>query len=857
MLPEAGLFTTDLVNPADKAAGHEVEYYSSILNKWGIYHVQSGLYLQVGNIEEKNWILDISVIHSQLCSFFEKIAPVLKSNGVSFRIAADSVIARRLYSADFGYEQLGKIISIYPGTPAEALKLAKTLIPLTKDIRGAEIPTDYHLGGNLYVRYSDQLNIPFSFPKGQPWPFNEIRKALKIKQTKVLKNSYLRIQVIKADVKGNVFKAIDLRKWWALKFNICAVKEGKKDMYMDESGRTIKERLLFQFQIVQDLAGIIPSPKAIDYFEHHGNSYLVMEYVEGRQLQELRSELAENKCWFQLNLEKRQLVLNRLRKILFFVDRMHKKGYVHRDITPVNFLVDQSENIYFIDLELCYHKKYFNGALPFNYGTPGFMSPEQLHESEPTSKEDSYAIGALMITLLAGLHPSKVDTKDKPRLREKMEFFLRDEILADLIVSCLNEDPDKRPYVQEIQQVIEEYQKRIEKITGVPIEDYPAPVDMQDILNIHLLSYKLGILCDVNGVWFSPDISRPRYVANSSLKRGILPGWYYGISGVQYILSLLTENKFDTSALKHEINTSWDWIQSEYLDQRDRMAPGLYQGGYGVAVALVAAMRADLVIKNEQTYRYLHELLGQFNNELSIGYGVSGLGLSLLYCSEYLKPKFKDSLLQHCKDHILANQRSDGSWRCLPIGGLPQEKEQLGLSYGVAGIVYFLSEYYSHLPDENVKAAVERALNWLTPKAKGSLTDCYVDSGNAGIILACLKAYEVFRIEKLNDAIKSGLEMFPKYFLADQLSLGSGMAGLGMMYLQAYRILNCQEYFDRAHHICTVLLNTSNQAQNDGLFWNTANAGMATADLLAGNGGVAYFLLHYYKPELLKTSFIF
>ncbi len=64
-----------------------------------------------------------------------------------------------------------------------------------------------------------------------------------------------------------------------------------------------------------------------DFLEEDGNAYLVMEYLDGRDLSEyLASEgkMSFNKAW------------NQLLPVIHTVERMHKHGMLHRDISPDN-----------------------------------------------------------------------------------------------------------------------------------------------------------------------------------------------------------------------------------------------------------------------------------------------------------------------------------------------------------------------------------------------------------------------------------------------------------------------------------------------------------------------------------------
>ena len=64
------------------------------------------------------------------------------------------------------------------------------------------------------------------------------------------------------------------------------------------------------------------------------------------------------------------------------LEHMHRQGWVHRDIKPDNFLVDENNHIRLIDFTLSMKiktglGKMFGGKTPVQ-GTHSYMSPEQI-----------------------------------------------------------------------------------------------------------------------------------------------------------------------------------------------------------------------------------------------------------------------------------------------------------------------------------------------------------------------------------------------------------------------------------------------------------------------------------------------
>jgi predicted Ser/Thr protein kinase len=143
-----------------------------------------------------------------------------------------------------------------------------------------------------------------------------------------------------------------------------------------------------------------------------GVPFLVMELLQGKTLQELLRE-GPLLLWRGLDIA-RQL----LRGLAF----AHGKGIVHRDLKPANVflqeLPDQADHVRLLDFGMA---KFLEGSssrtLAENlthagvvFGTPAYMSPEQVKGASADARTDVYAAGVLLFELLAGKRPFNADT---------------------------------------------------------------------------------------------------------------------------------------------------------------------------------------------------------------------------------------------------------------------------------------------------------------------------------------------------------------------------------------------------------------------------------------------------------------
>ncbi len=111
--------------------------------------------------------------------------------------------------------------------------------------------------------------------------------------------------ILKEDTRGNVYKGIYVKGLF--RTASCVIKEGKKNMVSEDNGRDIHDRLVWQHYIHTQLADTVPVPKIYDFFQENGNTYLVMEYIDGISLENhLKHYTADRMSWQMLTSKERQ-----------------------------------------------------------------------------------------------------------------------------------------------------------------------------------------------------------------------------------------------------------------------------------------------------------------------------------------------------------------------------------------------------------------------------------------------------------------------------------------------------------------------------------------------------------------------
>jgi len=184
-----------------------------------------------------------------------------------------------------------------------------------------------------------------------------------------------------------------------------AIKCMRVDRYKNEQKRQkAVESLLHEARIVGNL-NHSHITAIYDIGEHDGATYIVMEYIEGKNIK----ELIRDKAAFSLR-EKLNLIAMVARALHF----AHKRGILHRDIKPANIMIlKQSRLPKITDFGIA---RVLDAASFGNIessideegliaGTPLYMSPEQIRGEALDTRSDIFSLGVLAYEWLSGEKP--------------------------------------------------------------------------------------------------------------------------------------------------------------------------------------------------------------------------------------------------------------------------------------------------------------------------------------------------------------------------------------------------------------------------------------------------------------------
>lgn len=166
-------------------------------------------------------------------------------------------------------------------------------------------------------------------------------------------------------------------------------------------------------------AGRLSHPHIVTIYEassEGGTPYLVMEYLQGRELDKLLRGGERFKA---------DEVASIIWRLADALDHAHRLGVIHRDIKPANIFMVKGDQPKLIDFGIARSpnrvaERHALQGMPYTMvqdnrllGTPNYMSPEQALGKQIDVRTDIYSLGAVMYEMLTGRTPFHADSAEK------------------------------------------------------------------------------------------------------------------------------------------------------------------------------------------------------------------------------------------------------------------------------------------------------------------------------------------------------------------------------------------------------------------------------------------------------------
>lgn len=199
-----------------------------------------------------------------------------------------------------------------------------------------------------------------------------------------------------------------------------------------------KRDFLLEARRLSQLFDIPEVVKVLDWFEENETAYLVMEYVRGisldRYLQSQDVPLSFGEAW------------KLMKPLTEALERVHKKGIIHRDLNPGNLILQENGRLKIIDFGAA--RKYLHTEKTMTVLIKkGYAPPEQyLHKGKQGPWTDVYGFCAAFYEMITGVRPEpSVDRMRKDRLYLPSAYGA--EILPEeekILCRGLELEPEKR-----------------------------------------------------------------------------------------------------------------------------------------------------------------------------------------------------------------------------------------------------------------------------------------------------------------------------------------------------------------------------------------------------------------------------
>jgi outer membrane protein assembly factor BamB/tRNA A-37 threonylcarbamoyl transferase component Bud32 len=281
-----------------------------------------------------------------------------------------------------------------------------------------------------------------------------------------LVNRYNIQDVIGIGGMGSVYRARDMHFPNVVK--LVAVKE----MINMAPDPLVRQTIVQNFEREANLLATLhhPSiPRIYDYFSHDDRSYLVLEFIQGRDLETVINEangfLAEDQVisW-----------AIQLCDVLEYLHGHKPDPIIFRDMKPSNVMINQSGDVVLVDFGIA--KTFQTGIKGTMIGTEGYSPPEQ-YRGDATPLADVYALGAT-------LHHSL--TRRDPRLEPPFTFAERpirrinSHVTVELeavVNTALNYNPTERfPTASAMKEALMNVARKTGTLSKLTSASLPNPI---------------------------------------------------------------------------------------------------------------------------------------------------------------------------------------------------------------------------------------------------------------------------------------------------------------------------------------------------------------------------------------------
>ncbi len=269
-------------------------------------------------------------------------------------------------------------------------------------------------------------------PETTQFGLDEHHETGSLKPNTILINRYRILRMLGGGGQGAVYQCRDLNFPDAKR--LVAIKE----MHYPSGDPNLRSATMATFQREANILATLSHPaipKIFDFFDQNNRAYLVMEYINGKDLEEILNKTKE------LPVDKIVDWAIDLCDVLYYLHSNQPEPIIFRDVKPANIMIDNLGKVRLIDFGIA--KIFVSGVKNTMIGTEGYSAPEQ-YKGDVNPLSDIYSLGATLHHIL---------TRNDPRLEPPFSFDERPiaeansevpQALIDVVIKALNMDPSDR-----------------------------------------------------------------------------------------------------------------------------------------------------------------------------------------------------------------------------------------------------------------------------------------------------------------------------------------------------------------------------------------------------------------------------
>ena len=159
-----------------------------------------------------------------------------------------------------------------------------------------------------------------------------------------------------------------------------------------------REKFLNEARTMSRFSGESSIVHVKDFFYANSTAYIVMEFIDGETMQQRLKENGPENDFNKL--------LDMLRPVIKDLDDVHRAGFIHRDISPSNLMVDKSGSVKLLDFGTAREVNEDGDKSLSIVLKPGFAPEEQYRRrGQQGPWTDVYALCATIYKLCTGVTP--------------------------------------------------------------------------------------------------------------------------------------------------------------------------------------------------------------------------------------------------------------------------------------------------------------------------------------------------------------------------------------------------------------------------------------------------------------------